>query len=159
MVKKEDKPEEEKAWQIEDLLCVVRYCANNVRCRRQQVLAYFGEVFDPINCQDLCDNCRDKTPTEHADHTRDALSALRLLENLIRGRHQLTKLQLVQALRGSRNKTMLERGYDRDPHYGLCKHLPLPIVERLVDEMLFQSILVTKQVQTGDYNQTYLGVS
>ncbi|KAI0713295.1 ATP-dependent RNA helicase [Earliella scabrosa] len=159
MIRKEDKAEEEKRWQAEDLMCVVRYCVNDVRCRRQQVLAYFSETFDPVNCEKLCNNCRDPTPTERADHTEDAINVLRLLESLRQNGGNLTKNQLVSALRGSRVKAMIEKGFDQDPHYGICKHLSLAIGERLVDEMLFEKILNTAQVQTGEYSQTYLQVS
>ncbi|KAH9951444.1 P-loop containing nucleoside triphosphate hydrolase protein [Amylocystis lapponica] len=40
----------------------VEYGENNVDCRRQQVLSYFGENFDPRNCHGKCDNCCDTTP-------------------------------------------------------------------------------------------------
>ena len=34
------------------------FCENKVDCRRAQVLAYFGEKFDPSQCKGTCDNCQ-----------------------------------------------------------------------------------------------------
>ncbi|KAI0747800.1 ATP-dependent RNA helicase [Daedaleopsis nitida] len=159
MIRKEDKSPEEKRWQEEDLMTVFRYCTNDVRCRRQQVLAYFSEKFDKKDCQDLCNNCRDKTPTETVDYTRDAANALRLLASLNQNGGSLTKHMFVSALRGSKLKHMVEKGYDKDPHYGPCKHLSQNIVERIIDEMLFEGLLHSIQVQKGEYNQTYMQAS
>ena len=40
---------------------VVQYCENRADCRRSQQMAYFGEVFDPVDCKKfskaICDNC------------------------------------------------------------------------------------------------------
>jgi len=33
------------------------YCLNDVECRRQLLLAYFSESFDPVHCNPPCDNC------------------------------------------------------------------------------------------------------
>jgi superfamily II DNA helicase RecQ len=46
----------------ENLSRVKQYCENNMICRRVQLLEYFGEVFDPINCRKnkitMCEVCR-----------------------------------------------------------------------------------------------------
>lgn len=61
----------------QNLFGVISFCENTIDCRRKlqlQVLAsfsrlaredshpalqYFGEKFDPVNCHETCDNCRD----------------------------------------------------------------------------------------------------
>src|SRR5690242_8154808 len=43
---------------IDKLYEVVSYCENNFDCRRQLMLSYFDEEFDPINCHLTCDNCK-----------------------------------------------------------------------------------------------------
>ena len=42
---------------LSNITRVVEYCENQVDCRRQQVLLYFNEPFDPLLCQGTCDNC------------------------------------------------------------------------------------------------------
>ncbi|RDX45427.1 ATP-dependent DNA helicase [Lentinus brumalis] len=161
MIRKEDKSDDEKRWQEDDLWTVARYCMNDVRCRRQQVLAHFGEKFDPAHCNQLCDNCRDTRPTIRVDHSDDAISALRLFESLARlckRNSGLTKSQLVSALRGSKQKALIDKGFSTDSLYGILKALPQATVERLVDEMLVEGFLGSAQVQVGEYNQTYLKV-
>lgn len=39
------------------LLLQVRYCENEVDCRRYLQLVHFGEKFDSTNCKNTCDNC------------------------------------------------------------------------------------------------------
>ncbi len=61
---------------------VVEYCENAIDCRRQQVLQYFGEEFDPDQCGRTCDNCaRSGTVEERnvADHVRGLVALMREL--------------------------------------------------------------------------------
>ncbi|RPD65817.1 ATP-dependent DNA helicase [Lentinus tigrinus ALCF2SS1-6] len=161
MIRKEDKSDDEKRWQEDDLWTVARYCMNDVRCRRQQVLAHFGEKFNPAHCNQLCDNCRDTRPITRMDHTEDAINALRLFESLLRmckRNSGITKSQLVYALRGSKQKALVEKGFNSDALYGVLKSLPQATVDRLLDEMMVEGFLSSSQVQVGEYNQTYLKV-
>lgn len=161
MIRKEDKSDDEKRWQEDDLWTVARYCMNDVRCRRQQVLAHFGEKFDPAHCNQLCDNCRDTRPITRMDHTNDAINALRLFENLLKmckRNSGITKSQLVSALRGSKQRALVEKGFSSDALYGVLKGLPQATVDRLLDEMMVEGYLGSAQVQVGEYNQTYLKV-
>ncbi|RPD55260.1 hypothetical protein L226DRAFT_575062 [Lentinus tigrinus ALCF2SS1-7] len=95
-IRKEDHSYDEKRWQEDDLGTVARSCMNDVRCRRrqqllsQQMLAHFGEKFNPAHCNQLCNNCRDTRPITRMDHTDDAINALQLFENL----HQDVQAQL-----------------------------------------------------------------
>ncbi|CAG8573731.1 9751_t:CDS:2 [Racocetra fulgida] len=36
---------------------MLKYCENKYDCRRQQILAYFGELFNSNQCRKTCDNC------------------------------------------------------------------------------------------------------
>ncbi|KAI0371806.1 ATP-dependent DNA helicase [Pilatotrama ljubarskyi] len=151
--------EAERVWQEDELRHVMRYCKNDVRCRRQQVLDFFNETFDPVHCHRLCNNCRDPTPFVTEDHTADALKAIRLFENLARGSTRLTRHQLVLALKGSLEQGMRKKGFTEDPLYGACRELRPDVLERLVDEMCYERILTSEQVTVGGYQQAYLLVS
>ncbi|TBU28950.1 ATP-dependent RNA helicase [Dichomitus squalens] len=160
MIRKDEKPEEERRWMEEDFWSVVRYCSNDVRCRRQQVLDFFGEKFDPALCRDLCDNCRDKTPVSSENYTEDAIRAVALFENLSTTGTPITKSHLVNALRGSKLRAMVDKGFVNVDGYGSCRHLTQQLAERLIDEMLFQGVLTTVQQKTyQDYTSSYLKAS
>ena len=159
MIRKEDKPLEERRWMEEDFWNVARYCTNDVRCRRQQVLDFFGEKFDPVLCRGLCNNCRDKSAVLSEDYTQEAIKAVTLFENLSAVGNPVSKSNLVSALRGSKLKVMVEKRFVGVDGYGSCKHLTQQLAERLVDEMLFQGILTTVQQKTfQDYSCSYLKV-
>ena len=159
MIRKEDKPLEERRWMEEDFWNVARYCTNDVRCRRQQVLDFFGEKFDPVLCRELCNNCRDKSAVLSEDYTQEAIKAVTLFENLSAVGNPVSKSNLVSALRGSKLKVMVEKRFVGVDGYGSCKHLTQQLAERLVDEMLFQGILTTVQQKTfQDYSCSYLKV-
>lgn len=160
MIRREDKPDEEKRWLEEDFWNVVRYCSNDVHCRRFQVLDFFGEKFDPAKCHDLCNNCRDKTPTVSEDHTEDAIKTITLFENLLQTGNMVSRRQMATAMRGGKLKAMVEKGFTHVEGYGLLKHLDVQVAERLVDEMFYRGVLTTIQQKTaGDWSSPYLKAS
>jgi superfamily II DNA helicase RecQ len=40
---------------------MMTYCENTRDCRRQQLMRYFSEDFDPSECKETCDNCETKS--------------------------------------------------------------------------------------------------
>ncbi|KAH9946390.1 ATP-dependent RNA helicase, partial [Epithele typhae] len=157
-IRKEEKDWEEKRWQEEDVNAVQRYCINNVRCRRQQVLAFFEEDFDPGNCGQLCDNCRVVAPGEEVDHTANAIAVLDAAEDAKRQGKSLTRVQLKDVLRGSNNKNIREKGFDQLQGYGSFKKLSQSAVERLIDELHIIGVLDNDIQIRGDYPQNYVKV-
>jgi superfamily II DNA helicase RecQ len=61
---------------------MIAYCENKVDCRRQQILQYFGEEFDPRKCEKTCDNCRSKVNYVSKDVTEDVKDILSLSKSL-----------------------------------------------------------------------------
>lgn len=157
MIRREDKPDEEKRWIEEDFWNVVRYCSNDVHCRRFQVLDFFGEKFDPVLCRDLCNNCRDKTPTVSEDHTEDAIRTIALFEKLSQTGNTVSRGQMATAMRGGKPKAMVDKGFTTIEGYGSLKHLDAQMAERLVNEMFYRGVLTTIQLKTtGDWSSPYL---
>ena len=54
-----DKPVSEREIGTQILKEVIDYSESSV-CRRKQILHYFGEQFDEMGCNNMCDNCRSK---------------------------------------------------------------------------------------------------
>lgn len=74
---------------------VMQYCQNNVECRRTQVLLHFGERFDPLACNQGCDNCCNSKDSTKIDMSEVAIAAIQCLKRL-GPRQTLTKAKLVQ---------------------------------------------------------------
>lgn len=43
--------------QLRNISEMIRFCTEDFSCRRQFLLGYFGEKFDPADCNRRCDNC------------------------------------------------------------------------------------------------------
>ena len=85
--------------------------AEALKCRRQTLLAYFGETSDPCGHCDLCD-----TPAERFDATqavRKALSAILRTEEWFGAGH------LIDILTGTPTDKIRARGHDRLPTFGV----------------------------------------
>jgi len=62
---------------------MIRYCEEEVNCRRVMQLAHLGEKFDEKFCNRMCDNCRTRAgdgnksgQTEMKDITDDCKNVL-----------------------------------------------------------------------------------
>lgn len=80
---------------------VVQYCINEADCRRMQVLAYFGETFDPRDCHKTCDNCATpgggKPKSDLSDVAKDAVGLVRSIED-----DKITMIYAVDVFYGSK---------------------------------------------------------
>lgn len=108
---KPDEQEQRIAYQ--QLNQVVDY-AEGVTCRRTIQLSYFGEEF-PGDCGN-CDNCQNPAPIE--DWT---IEAQKFLSCVARCREQFGAKYIIDVLRGSRQKRILQKGHDRLSTYGIGK--------------------------------------
>ncbi len=84
-------------------------------CRRKTLLHYFSEDYPSSNCSS-CDNCLDNT--EVVD---ELIAAQKILSCVFRLQHRFGAKYVIDVLRGSRSKTIFERGHDKLPTYGLMK--------------------------------------
>ncbi|KNE69268.1 RecQ family ATP-dependent DNA helicase [Allomyces macrogynus ATCC 38327] len=110
---------EQKDNQRANLRQVVQYCENKHDCRRQQVLAYFGEKFTAAQCRQTCDNCiraGGRPPPTSVDVTEHARVVIDLVSQI--DRDKVTILQLMDVFRGSKSKVIQSRGHDELRGYG-----------------------------------------
>ena len=72
LIKSNDLSREQEKVHKDNLLCMVKYCENEMDCRRMQLLEYFAENFDPSNCENSCtpcDNCQSQVQFVSEDVT------------------------------------------------------------------------------------------
>ncbi|KAI0933765.1 hypothetical protein AcV5_010489 [Taiwanofungus camphoratus] len=152
--------DEQRENQADALRRVVEYCQNNVDCRRVQVLGYFGETFDRRECHKGCDNCRNEEGIEEQDVTVSAMDLIKLAQNMLSGGNQrVTRNQLKETFRGSRNKDILSRGYDKLQGYGKGASMQRELIERLLDRLERMGIFEQVSIKVNEWNQTYMKVS
>lgn len=108
----EQKPDEhERRISRQQLRRVIDY-AEGTDCRRTIQLSYFGESF-PGNC-DNCDNCKNAKPIE--DWT---IEAMKFLSCVARCQERFGATHIIEVLRGSKNKKVLQKGHDKLSTYGI----------------------------------------
>lgn len=98
----------------ENLQYLIDFCHTN-DCLRNEILRYFGEETKNENCGS-CGNCLDQS--EMIDIT---IEAQKILSCVYRVKERYGATTVIQTLRGSRNKKILEYGLDEVSTYGIMK--------------------------------------
>jgi RecQ family ATP-dependent DNA helicase len=133
-------PREQKERQKENLRQMILFCENNTDCRRQQVLAYFGETFDPALCNRTCDVCKiGRSGAVKTDLTDMARKAIRLIESL--ENQTVTLSYCVDVFRGSKIQKIVQNGHDMIELHGAGKSLTKSDTERLFRGLVLQKVL------------------
>ena len=88
--------------------------ATSIACRRKVLLAYFGEQYEPQNCR-MCDNCR-KSETERVELTEPAQ---KFLSCVLRTKELFGETYIIDILRGSKQKKILDNRHDKLSTYGI----------------------------------------
>ena len=81
--------------------------ATSIECRRKVLLSYFGEEYEKQNCG-MCDNCS-KSEVEQVDLT---IPAQKYLSCVLRTGQMFGEAYIIDVLRGSRRKKILDNGHD-----------------------------------------------
>jgi ATP-dependent DNA helicase RecQ len=119
MIKSSDLAEEQKELMLAKLDRMKQYAEANI-CRRRILISYFNEDIgkDCGNC-DVC-----KNPRKKFDAT---VLAQKALSAIFRTNQKVALTMLVDVLRGSRNLSVLNKGYDQLPTFGVGKDLKVEI--------------------------------
>ncbi|PIA13075.1 ATP-dependent DNA helicase [Coemansia reversa NRRL 1564] len=143
MIDRGDGDWELKERQRQQVRQVIQFCENDTDCRRQLVLSYFGEQFDAEQCHRTCDNCRTRqsAPRVEVDLTGEARALIETVQLLGEKRMSTTLLQLIDILKGSRNRRLLDRGDDALPAYNRGKDLSKTDSERLCHHLVLRQVL------------------
>ncbi|MCB4742785.1 MAG: DNA helicase RecQ [Sulfurovum sp.] len=107
-----DTPYKEHAFN--KLESMVRY-TNSERCRHQNIATYFDDCIEP--CVDKCDNC-----TIHEIEKVNITEATQmLLSTIIRTEQKFGLHYIIDVLRGSKEKRVLQNGHSNLSVYGIGK--------------------------------------
>lgn len=152
----EELDREGKENHLAKLRQVVQYCENTTDCRRKQVLHYFNELFDPLNCQKQCDNCKNSSSTKSVvrdvtDHCKNIINMVQLMEG-----DKVTVLHCQDVYKGSSYSKIMKMGHNTNPFHGKGKDLEKTDVERIFFYLLSEDCLTEYQVMKGGFASNYV---
>lgn len=155
--KNQDLKHEQKQRQYQMLQTVVQFCENKTDCRRVQVLAYFGEIFNKENCDGKCDNCTSNSTYEMKDFTEHAKVAINIVKTL--EGQKLTAVQCSDIMRGAKTKRANEARANKVEGYGFGMDLDRGVLERLLSRLLHDEALKEEHVTNRKkFTMTYIKV-
>ncbi len=113
-----EKEEQERVVASQHLDAIVNYAEDEINCRRKPLLAYFSEEYTAENCES-CDNC-----TADASELDDiTIPAQKFLSCVKRTGERFGAGHVVDVLRGSKNKKVLQYGHDQLSTYNIGAEL------------------------------------
>lgn len=128
--------------QIEKKTEALYYLCRNNRCRRVDLLKYFGEHYSGSKCVG-CDNCiGDEEVVDGTVITQKILSCVYRLKSEFGIKH------VMDVLRGSKNSNVLTRGHDQLSTYNLMQNYSEAELRYFIDSLLMLGHL---QVSSGSY--------
>ncbi len=126
-------------------------------CRRRLLLEYFGEDWQQENC-DGCDVCLAEGPVGGRNgHNADEEKAVpfdgteiaqKVLSAVVRTGGRFGAAHVVNVLRGSRSRRVLELGHDKLTVYGIARGMARDELRDVIDQLEGKDLLMKA---TGDY--------
>lgn len=133
---------------------VVQYCENKTDCRRKQVLHYFNESFDPIDCGRRCDNCCSDVVSVSRDVTDHCLNIVKMVQAL--QHDKVTVIHCQDVYKGSRSNKILKLGHHECSYHGKGRDLDRGDMERIFFHLQSHDCLLEYQVMKGGFASTYV---
>ncbi len=127
--------EEQKRISNRKLQEMVSFC-DSQECRRKVLLGYFGEAYEEEDC-DSCDNCS-QSPRERFDGTK---IAQKILTCVSQAHEKFGANHIVDILRGSKGRKILQNGHDSLKAYGSGKEYPADQWRSFIRELILLGYL------------------
>ena len=141
----ESAPERDAAK--ERLAKMVEYGAGRM-CRRRFLLDYFGEHLAQDNCG-ACDHCLAREAPSPVGSAYDGtVTAQKVLSAVIRTGERFGVSYVVDVLRGSRAKRVLELGHDRLSVHGISRDTSKDELIDIVDQLIERGLVARA---TGEF--------
>ncbi|XP_067138640.1 ATP-dependent DNA helicase Q1-like isoform X1 [Centruroides vittatus] len=82
---------------LENLYAMVAYCLDLKRCRRAIIAEHFGERWNNLDCNKMCDHCRSTNTGQEKDITKYCFSLYKIIDHAKAQDEKLTALKLIDA--------------------------------------------------------------
>jgi ATP-dependent DNA helicase RecQ len=126
---------ERKINEYRKLQAMVDY-SHTSRCLRKFILEYFGEE----EVQDKCDNC--STCNDESELTDITIESQKIFSCILRMKERYGTSLIADVLRGSKNKKVLELGFDTLSTYGIIKQYTVKEIKDLINVLTAEDYLM-----------------
>lgn len=130
--------DEQKGISYRKLQEIVSFC-DSQECRRKALLGYFGEAYGEENCGG-CDNCC-QSPRERFDGTK---IAQKILTCVSQAHEKFGANHIVDILRGSKGRKILQNGHDSLKAYGSGKEYSAGQWRSFIRELILLGYLMVE---------------
>jgi len=134
LIEQNTRAEERQNNEYQKLQSMVDYC-HSQRCLRKYILNYFGERDAPPSC-DNCSNCNDET-----DYVDITLDAQKIISCVVRMRERFGTTLVAQVLKGSKNRKVLQSGFDKLTTYGIMRSYTEKEIKNMINVMVAEGYL------------------
>ncbi|WP_374020410.1 DNA helicase RecQ [Paenibacillus thiaminolyticus] len=139
-IEQSEAPPERKTHEYKKLQAMIDYCYTT-GCLQTYMLRYFGEMSDET-CG-MCGNCKDER--ESIDITTEAQ---KIFSCIFRMRERFGVSMVASVLKGSRNKKVVQYGFEKLPTHGEMRHLTEKAIADLIYVLIAEGYL---QLSEGQY--------
>ncbi|HEY8892791.1 MAG TPA: DNA helicase RecQ [Clostridium sp.] len=123
-----------KVNEYKKLQAMVDY-AHTTRCLRKFILEYFGEE----NVVDKCGNC--STCNDESELVDITIEAQKIFSCIFRMKERYGTSLIAEVLRGSKNKKVLDLGFDKLSTYGIIKQYTVKEIRDLINVLTAEEYL------------------
>lgn len=123
-----------KVNEYKKLQAMVDY-SHTTRCLRQFILQYFGEE----NVQDKCSNC--STCNDESELVDITIEAQKIFSCILRMKERFGTTLIAEVLRGSKNKKVLDLGFEKLSTYGIIKQYTVKEIRDLINVLTAEDYL------------------
>jgi ATP-dependent DNA helicase RecQ len=131
--------ETERQFRLRCLNEMVKYAEVNA-CRRQQLLAYFGETYPESNCG-MCDVCLGEV-----ERTKVTSAAQKALSAIFRSGERFGRRHVIDILTGSLSEKVVRQRHDELKTFGVGRTRTKQYWWRIIDDLMAQGYVQ----QSGD---------
>ena len=140
LIENSELSEDRKTGEYRKLQNMIDYCHSS-RCLQQYILNYFGET----DAADHCGNCANCG--QEFEITDITIEAQKIFSCILRMNEQYGMTLVASVLKGSKNKRILELGFNKLSTYGIMSDMTLPAIVDLMHMLEAEEYMINTSGQ------------